>query len=89
MSVSPELLEILCCPESHQPLRELSDAEVEQVNSRIKAKELKSIAGEIVVEKVDSGLLREDSSVLYPIRSGIPVLLTEEGIAVGDELKFS
>jgi len=35
-----------------------------------------------VTEVLEEGLLREDGTLIYPIRDGIPVLLIDEGILV-------
>jgi uncharacterized protein len=78
--VTPELLEILCCPETHQALT-LADARlVEQVNAAMAGGGLRNRAGQTVTEKIDGGLVRADGGVLYPIRQDIPVLLIDEGI---------
>ena len=63
------LLEILCCPVTHQPLR-LADT---QTLERARAK-----SGRAVSEL----LLREDGQVAYPVVNGIPLLVPEEAIAL-------
>ncbi len=81
--VDPELLKLLCCPETHQGLR-LADAElVQQLNQRIAARTLTNRADRPVSEKLVEGLLREDGKILYPIRNGIPVMLVDDGILLG------
>ena len=81
--VDPELLSLLCCPETHQVLR-LADAELlEQLNRRIAAGSLQNGRGCAISEKLAEGLLREDGKVLYPVRHNIPVMLVEEGITLG------
>lgn len=78
--VDPQLLEILCCPETRQDVA-LAPAEmVEDLNRRIEAGTLVNRTGEPVREKLDAGLLRADGKVLYPIREDIPVMLIEEAI---------
>ncbi len=78
--IDEELLAILACPETHQPLIEAGAELVQRVNARIAAGEQKNAGGEAVSDAIDGGLLREDEKIVYPIRDGIPVLLIEEGL---------
>ena len=78
--VDPGLLSILCCPETHQPLIEADAALVSELNQRIASGVLKSRAGQVLAEKLDGGLLRQDRRVCYPIRHRLPVLLVDEAI---------
>ena len=80
--IDKELLEILACPETHQPLAEAAGDVVAALNTRIAAGEVKNVGGEAVTEALEGGLVREDGGILYPIRDGIPVLLVHEGIAL-------
>lgn len=75
-----ELLEILCCPESHQSLAVADPALVEKLNAQIAAGQLTNRGGGTIREKIEGGFVRADGKVLYPIRGGIPVLLIQEGI---------
>jgi len=81
--IDPELLKILCCPETHQPVALADAALIEKLNRRLAAGELQNRGGKIVRDKLDAGLIREDRQVLYPIRSSIPIMLVEESIRVG------
>lgn len=77
------LSEIICCPETHQPLR-YADAElITDLNQRIEAGTLLDRVEEKVGQKIEGGLLREDGKILYPIRQNIPTLLIEQGIPLG------
>jgi uncharacterized protein YbaR (Trm112 family) len=80
MAISPDLLEILRCPENRTPVREADAALVETLNAAIKAGSIKNKAGEAVTEAVHGGLVREDDAVLYPVRDDIPVMLIDEAI---------
>lgn len=81
--IAPDLLKILCCPETHQELR-LAELEViERLNVQITAGTLKNRAGQPVQEKIHAGLIRADSKFLYPVRRDIPVMLVDEAIPVG------
>ena len=76
----PELLKILCCPETHQPLSEAPPDLVTRLNTDIAAGKVMNRAGQTVAESIAGGLLREDGKLLYPIRNDIPVLLIDEGL---------
>ena len=80
MSVSPELLEILVCPETKQPVAPASDEVLEKVNAEIRAGRLRNRGGETVAEPISEALVREDGKILYPVDDGIPVMLIEESI---------
>jgi uncharacterized protein len=74
------LLEILACPETHQPLHQASASELTAVNARIAAGKQKNVGGESISDEIDAGLVREDGKILYPIRDAIPVMLIDEGL---------
>ncbi len=66
--IDQELLAILCCPETKQNIRLLEPELITQINQRIEKGNLKTKGGEPVTEKIDGGLLRNDETVVYPIR---------------------
>ena len=78
--IDPDLLKILCCPESHQEVRLADSAVIDRLNQQIAAGALKTRAGQPVKEKIDGCLIRADGKFLYPIRRNIPVMLVDEGI---------
>jgi uncharacterized protein YbaR (Trm112 family) len=78
--IDPQLLEILCCPETKQPVVLVEGDTIERVNAKITAGGVKNRSGEKVEEKIDAGLLREDRKFLYPIRESIPIMLEGEAI---------
>ena len=78
--IDPELLKILCCPETHQEVRLAEAAVIDKLNGQIAAGTLRNRAGQLVTEKVDSGLIRADGKILYPSRRNIPIMLVDEGI---------
>lgn len=78
--VNEQLLNILVCPESRQPVRLAEPSLVEKVNGAIAAGTLKNRAGQPVEEPVQEMLVREDQQIAYPVRDDIPVMLIDEGI---------
>ncbi len=80
MSVSQELLEILVCPETKQPVAVADAGVLERLNAEIDAGRLRNRGGDEVKESISEGLLREDGKILYIVDAGIPVMLVEESI---------
>ena len=80
--IDADLLEILACPQTRQPLRLAEAGELTALNERLQKGEVQNVGGDTVAEVVEGGLVREDGAILYPIRDGIPVLLVHEGIAL-------
>ena len=79
-TVSPDLLEILVCPETRQPVALAAPAVLDVVNEKIRAGTLRNRGGQPVAQELREGLVREDGRVLYPVDDGIPVMLIEESI---------
>jgi uncharacterized protein YbaR (Trm112 family) len=80
MPVDRELIEILVCPETRQPVRLASADQLDALNRRIRAGELRNRGGEPVKDAIQEGLVREDGKILYPVDDGIPVMLVEQSI---------
>ena len=82
LPIDRELLEILVCPETRQPVRVASVEQIAALNQKIDVGELRNRGGEKVSAAIREGLVREDGKVLYPIDDGIPVMLVEQSIAL-------
>ena len=54
--IDPDLLKILCCPETHQEVRLAEPAVIDKLNGQIAAGALSNRAGQPVKEKIDGGL---------------------------------
>ena len=80
--LDPELLEILVCPETRQPVSLAPEGLLASLNQKIQAGELRNRGGQSVSDPLQEGLLREDGRILYPVDDSIPVMLIEESIEV-------
>lgn len=78
--VDADLIEILACPETKEPVKLAETGLIERLNRAIGAGKVKNRAGAAVTEPVDGGLVRSDGRFLYPIRDEIPIMLVEEAI---------
>jgi uncharacterized protein YbaR (Trm112 family) len=82
MMVSDELVNMLACPETRQPVARAPAELLERLNARIRQGTLRDAGGRTLAEPIEAGLLRQDGRVLYPIIDDIPRMLVERGIPV-------
>ncbi len=85
-SVSPELLEILVCPETHQKLRRADEPLLARLRARQGEGRLLNRAGKPIPEAPHDALVREDNLFAYLVIDAIPVMLIEEAIPL-DQLE--
>lgn len=78
--VDKELLQILVCPEDKTPVRLAQAPELDALNARIRAGEVKNRDGQAVTEEVKEGLIRADGKYLYKVDHDVPVMLIGEAI---------
>jgi len=78
--VDQQLLDILVCPETKQPVRIADAGLLAQLNAAIAEGSVSNRGGTKVTTAVSEGLVREDGDCLYPIRDDIPIMLIDEAI---------
>jgi uncharacterized protein YbaR (Trm112 family) len=78
--INKDLLDILVCPENHNPLRLADQGLLDQLIAAVSEGSLKNRSDAVVTHTLDGALVREDNEVAYPIVDGIPILLLEEAI---------
>lgn len=82
MTVDPQLVEILVCPETRRPVRVASAEELARVNAGVRGGTLRNRSGARVERELSEALMRDDGRVLFPVDDGIPSMLIEESIPV-------
>jgi uncharacterized protein len=80
MNLDKDLLAILCCPDTKQPVSMADETLIKKLNDAVAKGTLVNKAQKKVIEPLSGGLIRADRRVLYPVRENIPVMLIEEGI---------
>jgi uncharacterized protein YbaR (Trm112 family) len=78
--IDKELLDILACPDTKEPVKLAEQSLVDELNARIERGELTNRGGKKVEKTMDGGLIREDGKYLYPIEDEIPIMLIDEAI---------
>ncbi len=76
----PELLKSLVCPENRSALTVAAPELIAHLNRAIQAGQLSNRAGQKLERPLDSGLVRADKAMLYPVVDEIPMLLIDEAI---------
>jgi uncharacterized protein YbaR (Trm112 family) len=80
VTVDPQLVEILVCPETRQPVHIASPEELARVNASVRNGTLRNRSGAKVERELSEALVRDDGRVLFPVDDGIPSMLIEESI---------
>ena len=80
--VDQDLLDLLVCPDTRQPVRHADADLLERLNQAIDAGTVTNRAGETVRDRLGSALVREDGALVYPIRDDIPIMLIDQAIPV-------
>lgn len=83
MGIDSALLDILCCPLTQEPLERLSEAKLHRLNTLIAEKRIKNESKSVIEETLSEALVTRNGRIAYPVRDGIPMLLIDQGIAMG------
>ena len=83
-----KLLDILCCPQTRQPLALIGSAELEALNRAIAGGPVKRADGGVLDGPVKQALITRDHKTIYRVDDGIPVLLADEAIATAQIADF-
>lgn len=80
MTISDSLLDIICCPVSHEPLQPLDRRRLKSLNKHIADGQVQYVDHTTVEDRARAALITRDGKVIYLVTDGIPVLLPERGI---------
>ena len=83
-----KLLDILACPATRQPLSMLEARGRDALNQAIAGGGIVRVDGSPQRDAVREALVTRDRKLAYRIDDGIPVLLVEEAIALGQVPDF-
>ncbi len=78
--IAPDFLALLVCPATRQPLRQATAPELAAVNAAIAAGTARNRGGAAVDAPLQEGLVTADGTFVYPVRDGIPILLSAEAL---------
>ena len=81
MSIDKQLLDILCCPETKQPVKLLNSKQLEALNAAQRQSGLKTADGSALDQPLKAGLITADGKRIYRIDDDIPVMLVDQAIS--------
>jgi uncharacterized protein YbaR (Trm112 family) len=79
--IDRRLLDILCCPVTKSPVRQLTAGELDALNRAIAEGKVCTEAGTPLKSAAAAGLITRDGRTIYRIEDDIPVMLADEAVA--------
>lgn len=86
--IDRRLLDILCCPVTKSPVRQLSAGELDAFNRAIAQGSLRTESGTSLRSAATAALITRDGRTIYRIEDDIPVMLADEAIATAQIADF-
>lgn len=85
-TLTPELLELLADPETHEPLVLADEGQLARLRSAIQEGRARRRGGEPASADFEGALLSQGQRVAYLIAGGIPNLLIDDRLELGQAL---
>lgn len=80
LSLDPQMLGRVVCPETHQPLKSAPADLVARFRQAAATGSLKTRGGNMVHGAIDDALIRDDGKCAFLVVDGVPNLLTDERV---------
>lgn len=80
MALEAFFLEVVACPETHQPLALADAALLAKLNAAVDKKKLKDRSQSLVEPRMQAALVRKDGAVAFPVWDDVPRLLVDAAI---------
>lgn len=77
---SPSLVQMIRCPVTKSDLCVASEQLVLELNNQIESRKLLNQLGQVVEDRIESGFVNQDQSLLLPVRGGIVILIADQAI---------
>ena len=79
-----KLIDLLRCPIDGSRLQLLTKSEVLRINAAIESGNLRDRLDQRIGCPLDTGLLNQQASRVYPVRGGIPSLVADEAVELSE-----
>ncbi|MEN7342564.1 MAG: Trm112 family protein [Pseudomonadota bacterium] len=83
--MNERLLDIACCPVTHQDLRKADSGVLAELNQRIENGDLVTIGGHPITRPFEAGLITHNGRRFYPVYDGLVALLEVESVLLEDD----
>ncbi len=83
-AISRDILRILRCPQTHTPLHLVPSDTVAALNARIRDRQVRNQAGDVLERELRGALVNADQSLAYPIYEHGPTLIVEESLRIAE-----
>ncbi|MBV70065.1 MAG: hypothetical protein CMH52_01830 [Myxococcales bacterium] len=84
MTIDPDFVSILICPESNVKLKIADSALVDSINKKIEDGQIMTRNGDTLTQKVDALLITVDDRRAFQVHDNIPNLLMDDSFELAE-----